>query len=118
VSAASDAAGRISTALSVLTGIRHHRQMYGLVDPPATVLPPPTLRRGAMTAEPTEASWVVALVVDRGERSQEQLEELESRVADALYGVEDVVVGDSRPGTYPSGGVDLPAYLIDIDVSL
>jgi hypothetical protein len=118
MSAASEASARISAALSALTGIRHHRQMYGLVDPPATVLPPPALRRGAMSAEPTEATWVVALVVDRGERSQEQLEELEERVAEALYEVEDVVVNESRPGTYPSGGVELPAYLIDIDVSL
>jgi hypothetical protein len=118
MSPVTDAADMISEALAAVTGVRHHRQMYGLVDPPATVLPPPALRRRSMSSDPTDASWVVALVVDRGERSQEQLMELEPRVVEALYALEDVAVGESRPGTYPSGGVELPAYLIDIDVAL
>lgn len=115
VSAATDAIG---TALSSVTGVRYYRQLGGALDPPATVLPPPRLAWGGMDSAPTEATFVVGLIVDRTGREVEQLEALLQPVADALEALPNVVVRTADLGSYPAGGVDLPAYLINVEVGL
>lgn len=119
------AAASIRAALRTVPDVRHYAQLSGPVDPPATILPPPALRFGGRSSSPTEASWVVALVVGRHDRSVEQLWELLPRVVDVLDGLRDdhvdvVVSQDSgaQPGTYPTGSGELPAYLITLEVSL
>lgn len=115
VSAATDA---ISAALSGVTGVRYYRQLGGSVDPPATVLPPPRLTWGGMGSAPTEATFTVGLIVDRTGREVEQLEALLPPVVDALESVTDVAVTAADLGSYPAGGIDLPAYLITLEVAL
>ena len=115
VTAATDALG---AALSSVTGVRYYRQLGGSVDPPATVLPPPRLAWGRMGSEPTEATWTVGLIVDRTGREVEQLEALLQPVVEALEDLDDVVVTAADLGSYPAGGVELPAYLITVEVAL
>jgi hypothetical protein len=115
VSAATEAIGG---ALAAVTGVRYSRQLGGAVDPPATVLPPPRLVWGRMGSEPTEATFTVGLIVDRTDRVIEQLEALLQPVVTALENVDDVVVTSADLGSYPAGGVDLPAYLITVEVAL
>lgn len=112
-------AALISAALRGVAGVGHYRQMSGPVDPPATVLPPPALTWSYGGSDPSDASWTVALVVGRHDRAVEQLLSLLPRVVEAVDGLDGrVVVKDARPGTYPAGGLELPAYLISIDVCL
>ena len=114
VTAATEAIG---AALSGVTGVRFYRQLGGSVDPPATVLPPPRLRWEAFSPEPTEATFTVGLVVDRTGREVEQLEALLQPVVSALESP-DAVVTAADLGSYPAGGVELPAYLITLEVAL
>lgn len=115
VTAATDA---IAAALSGVTGVRYHRQLGGLVDPPATVLPVPRLTWNGPGSEPTEATWTVGLIVDRDGREAERLESLLPLVVAALEDLDDVVVISADPGSYPAGGAELPAYLITVEVAL
>jgi hypothetical protein len=115
VSAATEAIGG---ALSAVTGVRYYRQLGGSLDPPATVLPPPRLAWGGYRSEPTEATFTVGLIVDRTGREVEQLETLLQPVVDALDDLDDVVVTSADLGSYPAGGVELPAYLITLEVAL
>lgn len=106
-------------ALEGVVGIRHYRLMSGPVDPPATVLAPPALQWQALGPDPTEATFRVALVVARDDRTVDQLIELYGVVVEALDGLDGrVQVRSAEPGVYPAGGVELPAYLFDVDVSL
>jgi hypothetical protein len=115
VTAASEA---LAAALRSVPGTRYYRQLGGPIDPPALVLPLARLVLGRMGPEPTEATYVVGLVVDNTERAIEQLEELIVPVYAALDGVTDAAVGPADQGTYPAGGVQLPAYLITVEVAL
>jgi hypothetical protein len=113
------AADLLSEALADIDGVRHYRLRGGAVSPPATILAPPTVTWNGMAVEPSDASWVVALVVADAERSDEQLWSLLPAVYSALDGLNGrVVVRDARPDSYPSGGVNLPAYVFNLDVSL
>jgi hypothetical protein len=113
------AADELSEALAAIDGVRHYRLRGGAVSPPATILAPPTVTWNGMDADPTDASWVVALVVADAERCDEQLWALLPAVYAALDGLNGrVVVRDARPDSYPSGGVSLPAYVFNVDVSL
>lgn len=113
------AADRISEVLTALPDVRHYRQRYGLVQPPATVLALSSAAWNGPSSEPTDASWAVGLVVDRNERSEERLWPLLAAVAEALDGLDGVVVfRDVRQDTYPSGGTDLPALVVTVDVAL
>jgi hypothetical protein len=114
----SAAVAAIAEALSSVTGVRYYRQLGGSVDPPAAVLPPPRLSWGGMDPEPTDATFTVGLIVDRTGREVEQLEALLQPVVDALESVTDVVVTSADLGSYPAGGVELPAYLITLEVAL
>jgi hypothetical protein len=108
----------IGDSLSAVTGVRYYRQLGGSVDPPATVLPPPRLIWAARGHEPTDATWTVGLIVDRTNRVVEQLEALLQPVVNALEAVPNAVVKSADLGSYPAGGVDLPAYLITVEVGL
>ena len=110
----------LRAALEGITGVRHYRLMSGPVDPPASVLAPPALQWQALGSDPTDATFRVALVVARDDRTVDQLIALYGLVVDALDGIDGarVQVRSAEPGVYPAGGVELPAYLFDVDVSL
>jgi hypothetical protein len=115
VAAATEAIG---VALAGVVGVRYYRQLGGSVDPPATVLPPPRLVWGRMGSAPTDATFTVGLIVDRDGREVERLEALLQPVVDALEDLDDVVVTSADLGSYPAGGVELPAWLITLEVAL
>jgi len=108
----------ISDALAAVPGVRHTRQLFGPVEPPCTVLAIPELTLVGISPAPSEAAWRVALVVAADDRVENILALIGPVIA-ALEGVVDVAVRSPvRPGTYPSGSTTLPAYLIDLEVSL
>jgi hypothetical protein len=112
------AAETIGQALAGVVGVRYYRQLGGALDPPATVLPPPRLSWGGYGSDPTEAVFTVGLIVDRTDRVVDQLETLLPLVTAALDALTDVAVTSADLGSYPAGGVELPAYLITLEVAL
>ncbi|MGE3453396.1 MAG: hypothetical protein AB7I06_18505 [Burkholderiales bacterium] len=111
-------AAALSGALRLVDGVRHQEFLGDDVDPPATVLLPPTLTWEAYVPEPTAAVWQVALVVPADERALALLWALRPRVTAALDDVMDVAVIRAEPGTFPVGSVELPAYLITLECGL
>lgn len=108
----------LRAALRGVEGVRHLADAGPLVDPPATALGPPALTWNGYHDEPAEATFPVALVVLADERAFDRLWTLLPRVTAALDAVVGVVVRRAEPGTYPVGGSDLPAYLIEVETAL
>ena len=110
-----DAAAALYAALSTVNGVLVARGTGVPVDPPAAIVGPPRLTRGRYnTVEPTEATFQVAVVVAWSEYTLDELLRLEPLVSAAIYEHTGAAVGDSSPGSWNAGGVDLPAYLIDV----
>jgi len=110
-----DAVDQLYAALSTVDGVRAVRGTGMRLAPPATVVGPPRLTRGRYnTVDPTEATFQVAVVVAWSEYTLDELLRLEPLVSAAIYEHTGAAVGDSSPGSWNAGGVDLPAYLIDV----
>lgn len=101
-------------ALATVDGVRPYRGTGVRLDPPASVVGPPRLTRNTMSVDPTEAVFQVAVVVAWSEYTLAELLRLEPLVSAAVHEHTQASVGDSTPGTWNAGGVDLPAYLIEV----
>ncbi len=112
------AVAALSAALSGVEGVRYHSDSGKTVQPPATLLGPPTFAYETYTADPSTATVVVALVVKAGDDGDARLLALLPAVTAALHDNTDAIVRSATPGTWRTGGSDLPAYLIEIEVSL
>lgn len=89
------------------------------VEPPAVVIGPPALEFEGMCRPPTASDLVVYVVVDKTERWAEQLYQLVPAVAAAIdeY-VAGAAVLSAKPGTFPVGSRELPAYGIAVSIDL
>lgn len=113
------AIARLYEALAAVDGLRVFRGIGMRLDPPAAVVGPPRLELNSIGANPTEATFVVPVVVAQTERALEDLMSWTPRIIEALDDVDDAVVRRADPGPWPSGaGTDLPAYLITVEVAL
>ena len=113
-----EAADALFAALKSVDGVPTFRGVGVLLSPPATAVGPPRIVRGAYGPDPTEATFQVGIVVARTPAAMDELLRWEPLVVAALFDLTEASVGASVPGTWPSGGVDLPAYLIDVDFPL
>jgi hypothetical protein len=118
MSAVSDVSGTILAALEGVGGVNATADVGKTLDPPSLVLGPPALMWQGVCSGPTSARWLVYAVVPADERALERLWELVPAVADALDALPDVSVIRADPGAYVNGGVELPCYEIQIEVSL
>jgi len=119
MSALTDAVAALRAALTTVDGVRFYSGIGVTIDPPATALAPPEIERDTYSAQPTGAVFQVAVIVAKTEYALDELLRLEQPVVEALNAVPDAaVVSPSKPGVWPSGGVDLPAYLIDVEYAL
>lgn len=105
-------------ALEAVEVVRLYRDPSAVVDPPGVTVGPPTLQRRARGSDPTDATFQVAVVVPKSSRAMTELLRIEPLVVAAIDALPAGSVGDSSPGTWPAGGMDLPAYLIDFEYSL
>lgn len=112
------AAAALKAALKTVQDVIPHTDPGATIDPPATVLGPPALTWDALYGGPTSARWLVYVVVGVDDRAIERLWDLVPVVAAALDEVDDAVVIRADPGTYLTGGGELPCYSIQVDVSL
>ena len=85
---------------------------------PALVLGPPRLSWESGCLGPTEALYIVSVVVDQDERAIERLWDLVVAVGNAVDGHSDGVVVQADPGVFPSGPAQLPCYDVQIEVPL
>ncbi|MHA6626886.1 hypothetical protein ACU61A_15735 [Pseudonocardia sichuanensis] len=116
MSAVAEAAAALEAALKTVEGLRVYTDPAATVNPPGVVVVPPTLTWGGYRDGPTDALFVVAVVVRPDARAVERLWELVPRVAAALDELPDVAVRQAEPGTW--GSSNLPAYLIETGVAL
>lgn len=116
MSVVSAAAAALEAALKTVDGFRVYADPAATVDPPGLVLVPPILTWSAYRGDPTDATFVVAVVVKPDARAVERLWEHVPLVAAAVDGLSDAAVRRAEPGTWTAN--DLPAYLIEIEVSL
>lgn len=93
------------------------------VDPPALILGPPGLGwSGYCGPAPTTARFSVWIVVPADGHALERLWELVPQVAAKVEELVDATLADveraAQPATFPSGGVELPAYEVQVDYAL
>lgn len=115
-----DAVQDIATALRNIDGLRVETELGASLDPPAVGFGPAEFEWRLMSHEPTECTLAIGLVVSstKGPRVYTDMLEWLPRVAVAIDELPNAEVRRARPGTWPSGGVDLPAYLFEIEVAL
>lgn len=119
MSAIESAADALRAALRTVPKLKVYEDLGAVVDPPAAVVGPPELTPEAFGPEFTDAVFVIGVVVPDDERAIPRLLALVPLVAAAIYDVDGAVVRRASPGTWPGGGgVDLPAYLFETEMSL
>jgi hypothetical protein len=117
------AAEVLEAALKQIPDLRGHRDLGARVDPPAFIVGPPELGwSGYGGPEPTSARFVVWVVVSADDLALERLWELVPAVVAKVEELDDVTLADvdrpATPGTFPSGGSELPAYQVQVDYAL
>ena len=115
MSAVAEARDALSAALSAVPGLRVYTDPGKTIQPPAAVVSLPDLQFEGYCVEPTGATFDIAVVVKLDERAIERLQELVLQVTEALSEVPKAVVRAARTGTWND---QLPAYLIETEVSL
>lgn len=113
-----EAADALSFALAAVPGVRVYTDLGAPVDPPGIVLGPPALTWEGPCSEPTTARFIAYVVVAADDRALPALWDLAPAVAEAVDAVPDAVVLRADPANFSSGGHDMPAYMIEIEVSI
>lgn len=114
----SDAAEALEAALRTVPGLRVYTDVGAAIDPPGAVVGPPSLTWGSVCAEPSSATFLVAVVVAMDDRAMPRLWELVPQVATALETVSDAVVRRATPDVWTSGTANLPSYAVFVEMSL
>jgi hypothetical protein len=109
----------LADVLSEIKGLRVYRQLGEVVDPPAVMVSLPRIEYDGRPGEATSATFTIPLFAAMEGDTSDQLAHWEPIVTKVLDGLNDqVTVTASAPGTWPAGGTDLPAYLIEVEVAL
>jgi hypothetical protein len=108
----------LADALDQIEGLRVHRELGDVVDPPAVMVSLPRVRFEGPPGEPTHATFTVPLFAARDGDVSDNLAEWLPVVAQRIEELGAPVTA-AEPGTWPAGGgVELPAYLIEVEVAL
>lgn len=108
----------LSEALDGIDGLRVHRELGDVVDPPAVMVSLPRVEFRGPPGEPTHATFTIPLFAARTGDVSDELAGWLPVVASCLENI-GVPVTAAVPGTWPAGGsVELPAYLIEVEVAL
>lgn len=118
MSTVSEAVEALEAALQTVPGIRTYTDPQALIDPPGAVILPPDLTWSVFGAEPTEATFPVALVVAVGDSAMPNLWDLIPLVSQALNSLPNAAVRRAEAIEVPTGGVRLPAYVFSVEVVL
>lgn len=113
-----DVVAALEAALKTVPGVRYYGDPGARVDPPGVVLQPPSFRWEGYSSDPTTATFQVALVAQADDRALRRLLAHLPAITAAVDTVPDAVVTSATPGTLTAEIGALPAYLIEIEVSL
>lgn len=115
----------IGDVLDGVEEVRVYREAGTEIDPPAVAIGLPRVEYNAgNSSEPSDATFVIGLI-----GTATRIPNLNDEMMGLLPVIMDALLTDIRlagriepgiisPGTWPNGGVDLPAYLIEIGVAL
>lgn len=113
-----DACDRIQDALLTVEGVRPYTDLGAVLDPPATVLGPPTLTWTGVGSSPSEARFLVIVAEQADDGALPRLWALVPLVVEALEDIDNAAVVSAAPGTWTTGGTDLPCYEITLEMAL
>lgn len=109
----------LAEALGTLKGLHVHTQLGDDVDPPAVMVSLPRVTFDGRIAEATGATFTIPLFARREGDVSDDLARWLPDVVATIDGLNDqVTVTAAAPGTWPAGGVELPAYLLEVEVAL
>ena len=113
-----DTAERLAAALRTVQGIRVYTDPGASVDPPGAVVAPPTLTWTAYCLTPTGAMFRVYLCAKASERAVDSLYRFLEPVALAVDEHAGGVVTRAEPGLFSAGGIELPAYVVTVEMEI
>ena len=111
----------IADALGTIEGLAVYTEADKVLSPPCLAIGLPNVEWNGNTTDPTDAVFTVGLIA-----SAQRLESLHNTLMEYLPDVSEALerispnaeIRRASPGTWPNSGVDLPAYLIEIEVAL
>lgn len=118
MSAIKEKVDELEAALRGVEGSRYYGEPGATIDRLGVVMTSPELRWDHFCEGPNAATFLIYVVTAADERALEDLWELVPRVALALDGVENAAVTRAAPGTFYTGGSELPSYEITCEVDL
>ncbi|MDN5918209.1 MAG: hypothetical protein L0I76_24445 [Pseudonocardia sp.] len=118
MSPAGAARAALMAGLARVPDLRVYDDLAAVVDPPGAVVGPPRLTPDGYGPDLVNAVFVVGLVAPASDRALDVLFDLVQPVCDAIYEVPGAVVTECSPGTWPAGAASLPAYLVEVEMSL
>lgn len=112
--------GKIRDALATVDGLRVHTDPGATIEPPAAVIGPPAFRWETLcpSGAPSSATVIVYVIVPANGNALTTLWDLVPAVAHALDSADAATVTEALPGSYSTGGVELPCYEITTEVAL
>lgn len=114
-----EAADALETALKTVPGIRVYQDPGATVQgTTSAVIAPPSVVWGAFRAEPTEATFIVHLVVPFDQYATARLYDLVEPAVAAIENDPAFAVTSASPGLLQQGGSQLPTYALTVEASL
>lgn len=113
-----EVADELTAALRTIAGYRGYALGDGQIAAPAWVIGPPQLEFESPCPEPTQATFLVFVVVALDERAPERLYRAVAPFVEAIDGVTNAVVRSALPGVYSAGNQDLPCYSVSVEFGL
>ncbi len=110
----------LAEALRTVEGLRVYDQLGEQVDPPAALVSLPRLTfDGPEPGVPMRATFIVPVFAAHEGDVSDSLAEWVLKVAPVIDETDNAVIVNAEPGTWPAGGkIELPAYLIEVEVAL
>lgn len=114
------AADALDTALGTVEGLRVYTDPSANIDPPGVVIGPPDLYWDYLDTQPSRALFRLYVVSRADDRMLERLWGFLPDVVEAVASYDRAAVqsGPANAGVFSSGGTDLPAYIVSVDVAL
>lgn len=108
----------LAAALDEIDGLVVYTRLGDVVDPPAVMVSLPRVEFNGPPGVPTDATFTIPVFARMEGDTSDELAHWMPIVADKLENKLGIPVRPAVPGTWPAGGVDLPAYLIEAEVAL
>lgn len=114
-----DVVAQITNLMGTVPGVQFYTDPGAGINLPAAVLSLPTFDWSNYSqADPTDATFTLYVVVKADGYVISVIEPIMMQIVEALYSGTDLVVSHAVPGTFESGGTQLPAYVVTVEALL